>query len=69
MDRASRPGRYGAVAEIHGADGRVHRRYITLFRGLEPITHTDFVTGCKYMEWTDAVTMSLRERRAVTLPL
>ena len=48
---------------------RVEEEFINAIRGAEPITHTDFVTGCKYMEWTDAVTMSLRERRAVILPL
>jgi predicted dehydrogenase len=48
---------------------RVEEEFINAIRGLEPITHSDFTTGCKYMEWTDAVTMSLRERRAVILPL
>ena len=48
---------------------RVEEEFINAIRGNEPITHTDFVTGCKYMEWTDAVTMSLRQNRAVTLPL
>ncbi len=48
---------------------RVEEEFINAIRGNEPITHTDFTTGCKYMEWTDAVTMSLRGRQAVTLPL
>ncbi len=48
---------------------RVEEEFINAIRGLEPITHTDFTTGCKYMEWTDAVTRSLRGRQAVTLPL
>jgi hypothetical protein len=38
-------------------------------RGREGVTHTDFVTAAKYMEWTDAVTLSMRERREVQLPL
>ena len=29
----------------------------------------DFVSAVKYMEWTDAVTLSMRERREVQLPL
>lgn len=48
---------------------RVEEEFINAIRGLEPITHTDFTTGCKYMEWTDAVTRSLRGRQAVVLPL
>ncbi|MCA8928941.1 MAG: Gfo/Idh/MocA family oxidoreductase [Alphaproteobacteria bacterium] len=48
---------------------RVEEEFVNAIRGREPITHTDFVTGCQYMEWTDAVTLSLRQRRTVTLPL
>ena len=57
------------IAAADKGGWRVEEEFINAIRGVEPITHTDFVTGCKYMEWTDAVTMSLRERRAVTLPL
>ena len=38
-------------------------------RGREPVTHTDLATGVKYMEWTDAVTRSLRSGNTVRLPL
>ena len=48
---------------------RVEEEFINAIRGLEPVTHTDLTTGCKYMEWTDAVTLSLRQNMAVTLPL
>ncbi len=47
---------------------RVEEEFINAIRGLEPVTHTDFVTGVKYMDWTDAVTQSLRQGSAVTLP-
>lgn len=48
---------------------RVEEEFVSAIRGNEPITHTDFVTGTKYMEWTDAVAQSIRERREIPLPL
>jgi predicted dehydrogenase len=48
---------------------RVEEEFVNAVRGREPVTHTDFVTAVKYMEWTDAVTQSLRERREIPLPL
>ncbi len=48
---------------------RVEEEFINAIRGKEPITHTDFVTAVKYMEWTDAVTLSLRHGETITLPL
>ncbi|MEC8370925.1 MAG: Gfo/Idh/MocA family oxidoreductase [Pseudomonadota bacterium] len=48
---------------------RVEEEFINAIRGKEEITHTDFATAVKYMEWTDAVTMSLRHREVVKLPL
>lgn len=48
---------------------RVEEEFVNAVRGREPVTHTDFVTAVKYMEWTDAVTLSMRERREVQLPL
>jgi predicted dehydrogenase len=50
-------------------DWRVEEEFVNAVRGREAVTHTDFVTGVKYMEWTDAVTLSMRERREVQLPL
>ncbi len=47
---------------------RVEEEFVNAVRGVEPVTHTDFITGVKYMEWTDAVTQSLRQGGAVTLP-
>ena len=47
---------------------RVEEEFVNAVRGTEQVTHTDFVTGVKYMDWTDAVTRSVREGVAVTLP-
>lgn len=48
---------------------RVEEEFINAIRGKEPVTHTDFVTGVKYMEWTDAVTLSMRREEVIKLPL
>jgi predicted dehydrogenase len=48
---------------------RVEEEFCNAIRGREPVTHTDLATGVKYMEWTDAVTLSLRSGNAVRLPL
>ncbi len=48
---------------------RVEEEFVNAVRGRETVTHTDFATAVKYMEWTDAVTLSMRERREVQLPL
>jgi predicted dehydrogenase len=48
---------------------RVEEEFVNAVRGREPVTHTDFATAVKYMEWTDAVTLSMRERREIALPL
>ncbi|MFP6746154.1 MAG: Gfo/Idh/MocA family oxidoreductase [Alphaproteobacteria bacterium] len=46
---------------------RVEEEFINAIRGLETISHTDFTTAVKYMEWTDAVTESLRTGQSVSL--
>ena len=48
---------------------RVEEEFVNAIRGKERVTHTDFFTGVKYMEWTTAVSRSLHEGRAVMLPL
>ncbi len=48
---------------------RVEEEFINAIRGKEIITYTDFSTGVKYMEWTDAVTKALRTGGMVHLPL
>ncbi len=48
---------------------RVEEEFINAIRGLEPVTHTDFTTGVKYMEFTDAVTRSMQMGAEIALPL
>ena len=48
---------------------RVEEEFINAIRSLEPVTHTDFTTGVKYMEWTDAVSTAFRTGAKVRLPL
>ena len=48
---------------------RVEEEFINAIRRTEAVSHTDFTTAVKYMEWTDAVTLSLRTGQSVDLPL
>ena len=48
---------------------RVEEEFVNAVRGIEPVTHTDLVTAVKYMEWTDAVSLSARTGETVRLPL
>ena len=48
---------------------RVEEEFVNAIRGNEVITHTDFDTGVKYMEFTEAVTRSMQSGPAITLPL
>ena len=57
------------IADDKRGGWRVEEEFINAIRGTEPVTHTDFYTGVRYMEWTDAVTRSLRTGELVNLPL
>tara|TARA_B100000745_G_scaffold18095_1_gene12720 strand:+ start:215 stop:1357 length:1143 start_codon:yes stop_codon:yes gene_type:complete len=46
---------------------RVEEEFINAIRGVEAVTHTDFTTAIKYMEWSDAVTRSLRSGISVSV--
>ena len=48
---------------------RVEEEFVNAVRGVEPVTHTDFATAVRYMEWTDAVSLSARSGETVRLPL
>jgi predicted dehydrogenase len=48
---------------------RVEEEFISAIRGQESITHTNFEDGVKYMEFTEAVTISLQSKQVVSLPL
>ncbi len=48
---------------------RVEEEFINAIRGMEPITHTSFDDGVKYMEFTEAVTRSAQTGKKIRLPL
>lgn len=48
---------------------RVEQDFIDAIRDGAPVTHTSFSDGVRYMEFTEAVTLSLREGRRIDLPL
>ena len=63
-----------ALQEIHVAPEeagawRVEEEFVGAIRGEEKIALTDLETGVKYMEFTEAVTLSMQERQAVPLPV
>src|SRR5262245_5477229 len=47
---------------------RVEEEFVNSIRGIERVTHTDFATGVKYMEWTTAVSQSLQRARGGPVP-
>ena len=57
------------VPDDEAGGWRVEEEFISAIRGHEEITHTDFETGVKYMEFTEAVYLSRRSGAAVDLPL
>ena len=48
---------------------RVEEEFVNSIRGLETVSLTDFATGVKYMEFTEAVASSIALHRAIQLPL
>jgi predicted dehydrogenase len=48
---------------------RVEAEFVGAIRGQEKIHLTDFITGTKYMEFTEAVTRSAESGQAINLPL
>ena len=50
-------------------DWRVEEEFVNAIRGIEPVTHTNFFDGVRYMEFTDAVTISMQTGERVSLPL
>lgn len=51
------------------ADWRVEAEFVGAIRGAEPVRLTTFEDGVKYMEFVEAVSRSIAQRRAVNLPL
>ena len=48
---------------------RVEEEFINAIRGIEPVTHTNFEDGVRYMEFTEAVTRSFQSGTKISLPL
>ena len=57
------------IPDAEAGGWRVEEEFVNAIRGNEVITHTDFDTGVKYMEFTEAVTRSMQSGAAITLPL
>ena len=57
------------VPESQRGGWRVEEEFIGAIRGEEPVVFTDFSTGLKYMEFTEAVAMSAESQQPVLLPL
>jgi predicted dehydrogenase len=47
---------------------RVEEEIVNAIRGIEPIAHTTFDDGVKYMAFTEAVVRSMAEGRPIPLP-
>jgi predicted dehydrogenase len=54
--------------EVRGG-WRVEEDFVASIRGERPVTQTDFVTGVRYMQFTEAVARSSRHQVPVALPL
>jgi predicted dehydrogenase len=48
---------------------QVEEDFIAAIRGERKVTHTDFLTGARYMQFTEAVARSSRHQAPVELPL
>lgn len=48
---------------------RVEEEFVNAIRGVETISHTSFEDGLKYMQFIEAVSRSMAEKRAINLPL
>lgn len=48
---------------------RVEEEFVNAILGLEPVTHTTFEDGVRYMEFTEAVTRSSQSGQKIGLPL
>ena len=57
------------IPDAEAGAWRVEEEFVNAIRGGEVITHTDFDTGVKYMEFTEAVTRSMQSGTAIALPL
>ena len=57
------------IAPEKEGDWRVEEEFINAIWGKEKVTRTSFEDGVRYMEFTEAVTRSAQEGKAISLPL
>jgi predicted dehydrogenase len=57
------------IPESKRGGWQVEEDFVAAIRGERPVTHTDFLTGVRYMQFTEAVARSSRHQVPVTLPL
>jgi predicted dehydrogenase len=57
------------VPEVEIGRWRVEEEFIAAIRGEEQVKFTDFATGLRYMEFTEAVARSAQDGAAIDLPL
>jgi predicted dehydrogenase len=72
--RSSAAGKAEELEEIpippdKARDWRVEAEFVDAIRGGPPVTFTDFATGVRYMEFTEAVARSAKHGEAIELPL
>ncbi len=56
-----------AIPDSERGGWRVEEEFVNAIRGLEPVTHTSFTDGLKYMIFTEAVTRSMVEGKKISL--
>jgi predicted dehydrogenase len=57
------------IPEDQRGGWQVEADFVAAIRGERPVTHTDFATGVRYMQFTEAVARSSRHQVPVNLPL
>ena len=48
---------------------RVEEEFVSCIRQGTPVRRTNFTDAMRYMEFTDAVTLSMQQQRTIKLPL
>jgi predicted dehydrogenase len=56
------------IPEDQRGGWRVEQEFVAAIRGEEQVTHTDFATGVRYMEFIEAVAQSAATNKPVALP-
>jgi len=61
---------FAAIDAQTGEEGgwRVEEEFIRAIRGQETVSHTTFAEGVRYMAFTEAVALSMREHREIAVP-